>query len=89
MKVFTNHKNLLYFKEPHKLNRRQARWTLDILDYDLKLVHVLGKELAGPNALSRRPDLIPKENHNNEEVTLLPELLFINIINAAITDKVA
>ena len=62
---------------------------LDILDYDLKLVHVLGKELAGPNALSRRPDLIPKENHNNEEVTLLPELLFINIINAAITDKVA
>ena len=53
VKVFTDHKNLLYFKEPQKLNRRQARWMLDIGDYDLKLVHVPGKELAGPDALSR------------------------------------
>ena len=52
VKVYTNHKNLLYFKEPQKLNRRQARWMLDIGDYDLKLAHVPGKELAGPNALS-------------------------------------
>ena len=52
MKVFTDHKNLLYFKEPQKLNRRQARWMLDIGDYDLKLVHILGKELAGPDTLS-------------------------------------
>ena len=43
VKVFTDHKNLLYFKEPCKLNRRQARWMLDISDYDLKLIHVLGK----------------------------------------------
>ena len=53
VKVFTDHKNLLYFKEPQKLNHRQARWMLDIGDYDLKLVHVPGKELAGPDALSR------------------------------------
>ena len=36
VKVFTNHKNLLYFKEPWKLNRRQARWMLDISDYRLQ-----------------------------------------------------
>ena len=69
VKVFTN---LLYFKEPHKLNRRQARWMLDISNYDLKLIHVPGKELAGPDALSRRPDLIPKENNDNKQITLLP-----------------
>ena len=28
------------------------RWMLDIGDYDLKLVHVPGKELAGPDTLS-------------------------------------
>ena len=89
VKVFTNHKNLLYFKEPRKLNRRQARWMLDISDYNLKLIHVPGKELAGPNALSRRPNLIPKENNNNDQITLLPKSLFVNTIDLAIADKIA
>ena len=62
---------------------------LDISDYDLKLIHVLGRELAGPDALSRRSNLIPKDNSDNDQVTLLPKSLFINIINLAITDKVA
>ena len=89
MKVFTDHKNLLYFKEPHKLNRRQVRWMLDISDYDLKLIHVPGKELVGPDTLSRRPDLIPKENNDNEQITLLPKSLFVNNIDLAIADKIA
>ena len=62
---------------------------LDILDYNLKLIHVLGKELAGPDTLFRRPDLIPKDNGDNDQVTLLPESLFINIIDLAIANKVA
>ena len=59
---------------------------LDISNYDLKLIHILGKELAGPDALSRRPDLIPKENNDNEQITLLPKSLFVNTINL---DKIA
>ena len=62
---------------------------LDISDYDLKLIHIPGKELAGPDALSRRPDLIPKENNDNEQITLLPESLFVNTIDLAIADKIA
>ena len=62
---------------------------LDISDYDLKLVHIPGKDLVGPDTLSRRPDLIPKENNNNKQVTLLPKSLFINIIDASIPKKVA
>ena len=62
---------------------------LDISDYDLKLIHVPGKELAGPDALSRRPDLIPRENNNNDQITLLPESLFVNTIDLAIADKIA
>ena len=43
----------------------------DISDYDLKLVHVPGKKLAGPSALSRRPDLILKEE-NKSPYSLTP-----------------
>ena len=62
---------------------------LDISDYDLKLIHVPGKELAGPDALSRRPDLIPRENNDIEQITLLPKSLFVNTIDLAIADKIA
>ena len=62
---------------------------LDISDYDLKLIHIPGRELAGPNALSRRPDLIPKENNDNKQIALLPESLFVNTIGLAIADKIA
>ena len=61
---------------------------LDISDYDLKLIHILGKELAGPDTLYRRPNLIPKENNDNEQITLLPESLFVNTINLAIANKI-
>ena len=29
-KIWTDHKNLKYFREPHKLNRQQARWYLKL-----------------------------------------------------------
>ena len=61
---------------------------LDTSDYDLKLIHIPGKELAGPDTLSRRPDLIPKENNDNDQITLLPKSLFINTIDLTIADKI-
>ena len=60
---------------------------LDILDYDLKLIHVPGKDLAGPDVLSQRPDLIPKNDRNNNQITLLPQSLFVNIIDITIAKK--
>ena len=35
--VWTNHKNLKYFEESHKLNSKQARWYLKLQDYDFTL----------------------------------------------------
>ena len=35
--VWTDHENLKYFWEPHKLNGRQARWYLKLQDYDFIL----------------------------------------------------
>ena len=36
-KIWMDHKNLKYFREPYKLNRQQARWYLKLQDYDFTL----------------------------------------------------
>ena len=57
IQVFTDHKNLTYFCEAQSLNWRQACWLLDLADFNLKMVHVPGKLLVAPDALSRWPNL--------------------------------
>ena len=89
VKVLTNHKNLTYFRQPQNLNRQQACWLLDLSDFDLQLHHVSGKDLAGPDALSRHPDYTPADNTNNVNVILLPQLLFIGLINSSLATKIA
>src|SRR6266478_744105 len=37
--IFTDHKNLTYFCDAQKLNRRQARWSLDLSPFHFSLIH--------------------------------------------------
>ena len=60
---------------------------LDLADYDIQLTHVPGKQLVAPDALSRRPDLIPKEDTDNEGVTLLPQTLFTRLVDIELNQK--
>ena len=62
---------------------------LDLANYDLKLIHVPGKQLSVPDALSRRPDLIPKGDTDNKGVTLLPQTLFVRLVNTELDQKIA
>ncbi|KAL5512852.1 hypothetical protein ACEPAH_3250 [Sanghuangporus vaninii] len=68
--VWTDHANLTYFKAPQKLNRRQARWRLDLAEFDFTLVHKPGKTLGKADLLSRRADY-DKGEHDNEDVTFI------------------
>ena len=88
MQVFTDHKNLTYFCEAQKLNRQQARWLLDLVDFDLKIIHVPGKLLAGPNALLCRSDLHSGES-DNTKTTLLPDSLFVNLIDTVLHSHIS
>ena len=88
IQVFTDHKNLTYFCKPQALNHWQARWLLDLADFDLTMIHIPGSQLAGPDALSRRPDLLPSAMPENEEITLLPPSLFINLIDTSLSHHV-
>ena len=87
VQVFTDHKNLTYFRQPRNLNCRQARWLLDLSEFDLTFEHIPGRDLCVPDALSRRPDHIPTSDTDNEAVTLLPDKLFVNLINTSLSDK--
>ena len=73
--------NLMYFKSAQKLNRRQAQWALLLSEYNLKLRHVPGHRMTQANALSRRSDHYQKEDHENKNMILLSEDLFVNLLD--------
>ena len=52
--VLTDHQNLTYFKKPQNLNRRQARWVMDLQEYDFVIKYRPGKANTKADLLSRR-----------------------------------
>ena len=59
--IITNHKNLSYIKDPWKLSRRQARWSLFLQDFDIQWQVTPGTKMAPADVLSR---------HNHVDTTL-------------------
>jgi len=55
--VYTDHRNLEYFTETKVLNRRQARWSELLANYNFTIVYRPGKTMGKPDAMSRRHDL--------------------------------
>ena len=82
-KIWMDHKNLKYFQEPHKLNRRQARWYLKLQDYDFTLRHIPGKMNTKADILSRKDQVNTKEN--NKDIQLLKEKLWSRRMTVEIT----
>ena len=87
--ILSDHKNLTYYREARKLNRRQARWSLYLSEFDVKLVHTPGHKMIQSDALSRRPDFIPDDDDDNDNITMLPDNLFINLIDTALQQRIA
>ena len=73
-KIWTDHKNLKYFREPHNLNRWQARWYLKLQDYDFTLRHILEKTNMKANILSRKDQVNTQDD--NKDVQMLKEELW-------------
>ena len=87
--IFSNHKNLTYSHQAQKLNCQQAHWSLFLSQFDLKLIHVPGSQMVQFNALSHQQDFISEEDSNNENLTLLPESMFIRTIDTELQDLFA
>jgi RNase H-like domain found in reverse transcriptase len=84
--VYSDHKNLTYFWTVQKLNDRQARWSLYLSGFDLKLIHLPGTKMVQSNALSRWPDYETNEWMEEEDKVVLPDNLFINLLNTELQE---
>lgn len=87
IQILSDHKNLTYFRSAQKLNRRQARWSIYLSQFNIQLIHQPGKTLVQADALSRRPDHNPGD-HDNEDVTMLPEELFVNAVHTELQERI-
>src|SRR6267378_4025864 len=74
--VHTDHANLQYRRQPHKISRRIAREVAELAEYNVVLRHILGKANGWADALLRRPDY-DQGTRDNENITVLPDSLFI------------
>ena len=86
--IYSDHQNLTYFKSAQKLNRRQAWWSLYLSEFDVKLIHQPGSKMIQSDTLSRRPDFIPSKDTDNENMTLLPDSMFLNLLDLTLQDRV-
>jgi hypothetical protein len=75
--VWTDHRNLQYFRTAQKLNRRQARWSLYLSQFNYHLHHRPGRSMGKVDTLSRRVDHGSGEGHNEGVILLKPELFEI------------
>ncbi|CCO37137.1 Retrotransposable element Tf2 155 kDa protein type 2 [Rhizoctonia solani AG-1 IB] len=74
--VFTDHRNLEYWRKSRSFNRRHVRWRLYLADFNFEIHFRPGKQSGKPDALSRRADHadIPPEAE-----VMIPDKLFANI----------
>jgi hypothetical protein len=85
--IHRDHQNLTYFRKAQKLSDQQARWSLFISEFDIKLQHLPGNKMVLSDALSRRPDHCPEEDETKEEI-LLPDNLFLNLLDINLRDRI-
>ena len=86
--ILSDHKNLTYYKEAKKLNQRQAQWSLYLLEFDVKLVHTPGHKMVQSDALSRCPDLCTDKDTDNEDIVMLPDSMFVDLIDTELQQRI-
>ena len=63
--VWSNHRNLAYFRKKQHLGERQMRWPYELNDFSFHIIHKLDKEQVQSDALSRREQDIPCDVDND------------------------
>src|SRR5260370_27464989 len=80
VQIYSDHKNIQYWKSPQHINRWIAREVLELSEYNYEIHHIKGKENAQADAqadaLSRCPNY-PQGEEDNASITVLLEQLFV------------
>ena len=87
--ILSDHKNLTYYCEAKKLNQWQAWWSLYLLEFDVKLVYTPGNKMVQSDTLFQQPDLCPDNDTDNENMIMLPDNMFLNLIDMDLQQKIA
>ena len=61
--IITDYKNLEYFINPRKLNKRQVRWSIFLSQYNIKMVYQSGKKNQKIDVLSQKEQDILLNNN--------------------------
>ncbi|OJT03227.1 Transposon Tf2-12 polyprotein [Trametes pubescens] len=85
--VLSDDKNLTYYRQAQRLNRRQARWLLFLSEFDIQLHHVPGKDMIQSDTLSRRQDLALDKTSDNNDRIVLPEQLFVHLVDTKLATR--
>ena len=59
--MYTDHRGLEWFAQNKPLNRRQARWALELDGYDFQVIYRPGAKNGKPDALSWRAEHRPEK----------------------------
>jgi RNase H-like domain found in reverse transcriptase len=78
--IWTDHKNLEYFRTPKKLNRRQAWLSLYLSRFNFMLQHRPGHSMGKPDALSHRADHGSGSGDSSNMTLLQPNLFVIHTL---------
>jgi hypothetical protein len=76
--IYSDHQNLLNWKEPHKISRRVAREVLMLSEYNFEIRHIKGTANRRADALSRHPNYDQGQD-DNQDVTV-PEQVFVRAL---------
>ena len=79
--VLSDHRSLEYFMTTKELNRRQARWSEFLSEFQFKIMYRPGKQGTKPDALTRRAGEGPTTR--NEQTLLKPFNLGEGVLPAA------
>ena len=78
--IWMDHKNLQYFMTAKKLNRRQARWSLLLAQFDFIMHHSPSKSMGKTDVLSRWSDQGTGLEDNNNMVLLTPNFFTVQAL---------
>ena len=59
--VYTDHERLKWFANNKPLNRRQARWAVELEGFEFQIIHHPGVKNGKPDALSWRSEFRPEK----------------------------